>query len=182
MDHIADNKHKQQVFNPSNYTDEERINISKKIKNISNETIHQEMEKLIHIGKNIETQIPSPRIRTGNNIVDYFTFHERLKTRGKYNIDFYDFVFNIEEFKKKKYIQNMLTYYDTVKNKNKTKNDFVVLKEVYNICVSAINIIRPIVYMEIYTKYKPKTILDFCAGWGGAAVAACALNIEKYWY
>jgi tRNA1(Val) A37 N6-methylase TrmN6 len=34
--------------------------------------------------------------------------------------------------------------------------------------------------MEIYTKYKPKSILDFCAGWGGAAVAASALNIENY--
>jgi tRNA1(Val) A37 N6-methylase TrmN6 len=34
--------------------------------------------------------------------------------------------------------------------------------------------------MEIYSKYKPKTILDFCAGWGGAAVAASALNIENY--
>jgi tRNA1(Val) A37 N6-methylase TrmN6 len=171
---------KNQTFIPSNYTDEERMNISKKIKNISNETIHEEMDKLILIGKNIETQTLSPRIRTGNNIVDYFTFHERLKTKGKYNIDFYDFVFNIEEFKKKKYIQNMLTYYDTVKNKTKKKNELVVLKEVYNICISAINIIRPIVYMEIYSKYKPKTVLDFCAGWGGAAVAASALNIEKY--
>jgi 16S rRNA G966 N2-methylase RsmD len=74
----------------------------------------------------------------------------------------------------------MLEYYDTVKNKNKKKNYYTILKEVYNICISAINIIRPIVYMEIYTKYKPKCILDFCAGWGGAAVAASALNIENY--
>ena len=180
MDNIVDNKNKKQTFFPSTYTDEERMYISKKIKNISNETINQEMDKLILIGKIIDSQNLSPRIRTGNNIVDYFTFHERLKTKGKYNIDFYDFVFNIEEFKKKKYIQNMLTYYETVKNKNKTKNEFIVLKEVYNICVSAINIIRPFVYMEIYAKYKPKTVLDFCAGWGGAAVAASALNIEKY--
>ena len=34
--------------------------------------------------------------------------------------------------------------------------------------------------MEIYSKYNPTTILDFCAGWGGAAVAACALNISHY--
>jgi 16S rRNA G966 N2-methylase RsmD len=74
----------------------------------------------------------------------------------------------------------MLTYYKEVKNKNNTKNEYIVLKEVYNICISAINIIRPLVYMEIYAKYKPKCILDFCAGWGGAMVAASALNIEKY--
>ena len=29
--------------------------------------------------------------RVGNNIVDFFTFKERLETRGKYNIHFYDF-------------------------------------------------------------------------------------------
>jgi 16S rRNA G966 N2-methylase RsmD len=34
--------------------------------------------------------------------------------------------------------------------------------------------------MEIYAKYKPTTVLDFCAGWGGAAVAASALSIPKY--
>ena len=76
--------------------------------------------------------------------------------------------------------QNMLNYYENVKNKNKTKNKYIVYKEVYNICISAVNIIRPLVYMELYSKYKPKKILDFCAGWGGAAVAASALNIENY--
>jgi 16S rRNA G966 N2-methylase RsmD len=105
----------------------------------------------------------------------------RLNTKGKYNINFYEFIENIEEYKKKKFIQNMLTYYSDVKNKTGKKNEYTVLKEVYNICISAINIIRPIVYMEIYTKFvKPKCILDFCAGWGGAAVAASALKIEKY--
>jgi len=42
------------------------------------------------------------RCKIGNNIVDFFTFQERLETRGKYDIHFYDFVKNIEEFKKKK--------------------------------------------------------------------------------
>jgi len=74
----------------------------------------------------------------------------------------------------------MLNYYETVKNKNNTKNKYVVLKEVYNICISAINIVRPLVYMEVYAKYKPHTILDFCAGWGGAAVACAALDIPRY--
>ena len=162
----------------ADYSYEERINIAKQIKNISSEMIDLEMDKLIQIGEKACEM--SSRSRIGNNIVDYFTFSERLKTRGKYNIHFYDFIANIDEFKKKKYIQNMLVYYDTVKNKNKIKNEFTVLKEVYNICISSINIIRPLVYMEIYSKYKPTHILDFCAGWGGAAVAASALNINSY--
>jgi tRNA1(Val) A37 N6-methylase TrmN6 len=87
---------------------------------------------------------------------------------------------NIDEFKKKKFIMNMINYYDTVKNKNKTKNNYIVLKEVYNICISAINIFRPLLAMEIYAKYNPKSILDFTCGWGGRLIGACALNIPNY--
>jgi tRNA1(Val) A37 N6-methylase TrmN6 len=160
------------------FTNEEKEKIANQIKNISMNQLEREMNELINIGSNAYTM--SPRSRIGNNIVDYFTFQQRLETKGKYNINFYEFIINIDEFKKKKFIQNMLIYYETVKNKNNTKNKFIVLKEVYNICISAINIIRPLVYMEIYSKYQPTCVLDFCAGWGGAAVAASALNIPHY--
>ena len=165
------------IKNPE-FTFEEKQYISKKIKPISFEIVEKEMEQLIKIGNKASEM--SSRSRIGNNLVDYFTFVYRLETKGKYNINYFEFITNIDEFKKKKFIQNMLLYYETEKNKNKTKNEYIVLKEVYNICISAINIIRPIVYMEIYSKYKPKCILDFCAGWGGAAVGAAALNIDKY--
>jgi len=161
-----------------NYTNDQKLEISRQIKNISLEDIDKEMNQLIQIGTSASTM--SPRSRVGNNVVDYFTFSQRLSTKGKYNINFYEFIVNIDEFKKKKFIQNMLHYYDTVKNKTKKKNYYTVLKEVYNICISAINIIRPLVYMEIYVKYKPTCVLDFCAGWGGASVAASALNIPNY--
>ena len=160
------------------FTQEEKSHISTQIKNITLHDINKEMKQLIEIGCNASSM--SPRSRIGNNVVDYFTFTQRLSTRGKYNINFYEFIVNLDDFKKKKFIQNMLHYYDTVKNKNKKKTYYTVLKEVYNICISAINIIRPLVYMEIYAKYNPNTVLDFCAGWGGASVAACALNIQNY--
>ena len=35
--------------------------------------------------------------------------------------------------------------------------------------------------MEIYTKYKAKRVLNFCAGWGGSTVAASALNLEAFY-
>jgi tRNA1(Val) A37 N6-methylase TrmN6 len=152
--------------------------ISKQIKNISIEEIEEEFNLLKQIGNKASEM--SSRCRKGNNIVDFFTFTERLRTKGKYDIHFYDFVLKIEEFKQKKFIQNMLYYYETVKNKNKTKNQYVVYKEVYNICISAINIFRPLMAMEIYAKFKPKRILDFTCGWGGRLVGACALNIPYY--
>jgi hypothetical protein len=155
--------------------------ISKQIK--PDACIDTDMNELIELGlkmlENPDHKVSS-RCRTGNNVVDHFTFEERLKTKGKYNVNFYEFVERIKEFKEKKFIQNMLTYYENVKNKNKQKTNMVVLKEVYNICISAINIFRPLVAMELYAIYKPKHVLDFCAGWGGRCVGACALNVPKY--
>jgi len=147
--------------------------IAYQIKPISFESIVKEMNELHYIGYNAEDK--SPRCRIGNNIVDYFTFEYRLDTKGKYNISFYEFADRIEEFKEKKFIKNMFLYYQTVKNKNGKMKYYVILKEIYNICISSINIIRPLVYMEIYSKYKPKHILDFCAGWGGGSVASSVL-------
>lgn len=160
-------------------TDELKTEIANKIKDITVADLEEDMEKLIQIGKDAYTM--SSRSRIGNNVVDYFTFLQRLETKGKYDISFFGFIQNIEEFKQKKFIQTMLTYYKDVKNKNNTKNEYIVLKEVYNICISAINIMRPLNCMEIYTKYKAKRVLNFCAGWGGSTVAAAALNLDAYY-
>jgi 16S rRNA G966 N2-methylase RsmD len=162
-----------------NYTENEKIEIAKNIKLISLKMVDDEFNKLVEIGKNANTI--SPRSRIGNNIVDYFTFVQRLKTKGKYNVNFYEFLQNIDEFKKKKFIQTMLTYYADVKNNKNKKHEHIVLKEVYNICISAINIMRPLNCMEIYTKYKCKRVLNCCTGWGGTLVAAAALNIEAFY-
>jgi 16S rRNA G966 N2-methylase RsmD len=153
--------------------------ICKQIKNISIHDVDTDMSKLIKIGNNAQTM--SSRCRTGNNVVDHFTFLQRLETKGKYNINFFEFIQQIDEFKKKKFIQTMFTYYTDVKNKNNTKNKYIVLKEVYNICISAINIMRPLNCMEIYSKYNSKRVLNFCAGWGGSTVAASALNLEAHY-
>jgi 16S rRNA G966 N2-methylase RsmD len=160
------------------FTLSEKTIIAKEIKNISIEDVVAEFNSLREIGSNAENI--SSRCRIGNNVVDYFTFRERLETRGKYNINYFEFIANIEEFKKKKFISNMLDYYANVKNKNNTKNKYIVWKETYNICISAINIFRPIFAIEIYNKYKAERVLDFCAGWGGRLVGACALNVKKY--
>lgn len=162
-----------------NYTKEEKIAIAKHIKDIKIEKVEEEMNKLIKIGEKAETI--SERSKVGNDIVDYFTFLQRLETKGKYDINYFEFLVNLDTFREKKFIQTMLKYYEDVKNKNKTKHEYKVLKEVYNICISAINIMRPLNCMEIYTRFNAKRVLNFCAGWGGSAVAAAALNLEAYY-
>ena len=161
------------------FTKEGKREIAKKIKDINMCDVEEEIDKLIKIGKG--AHMISERSKIGNNIVDYFTFIQRLETKGKYDVNYFEFLANLETFREKKFIQNMLTYYETVKNKNKTKHDYKVYKEVYNICISAINIMRPLNCMEIYAKYDAKRVLNFCAGWGGSTVAASALNLDT-WY
>ena len=60
--------------------------ISKQIK--PDACIYTDMNELIHLGvkmlENPDHKVSS-RCRTGNNVVDHFTFEERLKTKGKYN-------------------------------------------------------------------------------------------------
>jgi 16S rRNA G966 N2-methylase RsmD len=161
------------------YSKDEKIEISKKIKDISLDDLENDFLKLIEIGTNANTM--SERSKIGNNVVDYFTFLQRLETKGKYDVNFFEFLVNIDTFREKKFIQNMLKYYNDVKNKNKTKNEYKVLKEVYNICISAINIMRPLNCMEIFTRFKAKRVLNFCAGWGGSSVAAAALGIDSHY-
>lgn len=158
---------------------EDEYSISRKIKPLTLDNINTDWNKLIKL-KDGNLNDVSNRCRIGLNIIDYFTFTERLRTKGKYNASFFDFLNNIDEFKKKKFISNMLDYYEKVKNKNKTKNQYVVYKEVYNVCISAINAFRPIMAMEIYQKYNASKVLDFTCGWGGRAIGAAAMNIDTY--
>jgi hypothetical protein len=161
------------------YNKEEKELIARHIKCIKIEDVEHDMNKLIQIGKGAD--MISDRSKIGNNVVDYFTFLQRLETKGKYDVNYFEFLANLDTFREKKFIQTMLTYYENVKNKNKTKHDYKVYKEVYNICISAINIMRPLNCMEIYTKYKSNKVLNFCAGWGGSTVAASALGLDA-WY
>lgn len=161
------------------FTDNEKREIAKKIKDIRLEDVEENMNKLMKIGKG--AHMISERSKIGNDVVDYFTFLQRLETKGKYNVNYFEFLANFDTFREKKFIQTMLKYYEDIKNKNKTKHEYKVLKEVYNICISAINIMRPLNCMEIYTRFNAQKVLNFCAGWGGSMVAASALQLDA-WY
>jgi len=166
-------------MNQENFTKDQKREIAKKIKDIKLMDVEEEMNKLIKIGK--DAHMISERSKIGNNVVDYFTFLPRLETKGKYDVNYFEFLENLDTFREKKFIQTMLKYYKETKNKNNTKNEYKVYKEVYNICISAINIMRPLNCMEIYTRYDAKRVLNFCAGWGGSTVAASGLNIDAYY-
>jgi len=157
----------------NHFSKEEKNNISLLVRKIDYKIVEKDYDKLIEIGKDAEKYAFK---ETGNKIIDYYTFTQRLETKGKYNCNYFDFLENIEEFKKKKFIQTMITFYEKIK----TRNQYCIYKEIYNVCITSINVMRPLFCMQIYAKYNPKTVLNCCSGWGGSLVASCALNIEKY--
>lgn len=148
--------------------------IVEQLKPLTVEDIRNEMKELILIGANIKTVKPLSRI--GNNIVDFFTLKQRLETKGKMNISFYDFVEQFETFKRKKYIQTMICFYE----KHERENKYVLMKKIYDICINAINIMKPLTCVEVFKKYESRKVLNFCSGWGAAPVACAALNLEAY--
>jgi hypothetical protein len=157
----------------SNFSIIEKKEISKRIKQISLDDVNKDYEKL----NNLKCNTLNPNSNIGNDVVDYFTFYERLNTVGKSGISYYDFLANFRSYKDKKYVIKYFKYL----NKNETNKDKIYqIYRLYSLYFGTINIFKPLVAKSIYCKFNPKSILDFTMGWGGRLVGACSLNIPKY--
>jgi 16S rRNA G966 N2-methylase RsmD len=142
--------------------------IAKKIKNITEEEAIKDYEHL----KIIDLKKVTNETRIGNKFVDYFTFRQRLDTVGIKGFSYFDFIKD-SEYHKKKYIKNLLDY-------QKGEDKQIALYRVFKLHAGSIGLFKPLTAMEVYNRFKPKSILDFSMGWGGRLVGACALNIQNY--
>lgn len=170
----------------NSFTLNEKKKISFYIKPITLDEINIDMDKLIEMSSEKYIKTIPARSMVGNKVVDFFSFYERLNTKGKYNASYFDFVENYECFREKHFIKNMERYYCNIKNysnflKENSEEDYKILKNIYSICISAINIMKPLNCVEIFKKYKSKRVLNFCAGWGGTMVGSAALNLEHHY-
>ena len=148
--------------------DEQKERIAKKIKNISEEEAIRDYENL----KKSDLSKVTNETRIGNKFVDHFTFLERLETVSKKGMSYFEFIKDTE-YHKKKYIQNLLKY-------QKGDDKHVALYRVFKLHCGSIGLFKPLTAMEIYSRFKPKSILDFTMGWGGRLVGACALDVPNY--
>jgi len=86
-----------------------------------------------------------------------------------------------KELSKKKYIKGILDYYDkTLKFKETKLTKEGLWWRIFNLYFGSINVFKPLIAMNMYCRYRPKSVLDFTMGWGGRLVGACALNIPRY--
>ena len=118
-----------------------------------------------------------PRNRFGANFVDFFTMSRRLATVGKEGISFYEFWSRKSEYKKKRYIQNIL---DSYKERGSNQNELQIFLRIFNLYFGSISIFKTVIAMNVYCRYKPTSVLDMTMGWGGRLVGCAALNIPKY--
>ena len=144
----------------------DRIQILREIRNLTIEKVELDFQNLR------EKEDFSGISTIGNKVVDYFTEIERMNTKGNKNISFFELFSRRDEYRNKKYIQNMLDYYET--------DDVKTWKNIYRLYFNSIQIFRPLIAKGIYAKFSPKCVLDPTMGWGGRLVGACALNVPHY--
>ena len=160
---------------PEHLSAKQKRTLSNSIRHYTQSEIQEDYEKLREIGTSAHKQ--STRVLTGNKVVDAFTFTERLNTLSKHGLSFYEFWAHRNTFGKKPYIRKFLAY-------SKKARDYEPIEttwyNAYRRNYGSVNIFKPLIAMEYYTKYKPTCVLDFTMGWGGRLVGACALDVPHY--
>ena len=95
--------------------------ISSIIKSISLDKIKREWDILTNMTLE-ELETIGGRSKVGCDIIDYYFFTERLHTTGNKGINFFDFLKDIEYYKKKHYIQTLVTFCE---NNNRYKDSLI---------------------------------------------------------
>ena len=136
------------------------------------------MEKSFYDLKNFKHSQLFTRSRLGCDFILYYMNDEIQKTIGNKGITFNEFVDNIDFYKKKHYVSNILNVLMNQKYNNLSQQQ--KYKIIFNMYFGCISIFKPISAIGIYYKYKPNSVLDFTMGWGGRLLGACVLNVPNY--
>lgn len=119
----------------------------------------------------------------GSDFINFFTAIERLDTKGRRGLSFFDIAKNFNKYYNEKYYFrngiNSAFNGSFFKEKNDAKI-FRNLKSFYTLYFGNVGIFRPAITKHILCTYKPKKMLDFTMGWGGRLVGACCENIDTY--
>lgn len=108
----------------------------------------------------------------GNRCMDYYFFKYRLKTDTIKGVDFLTF------YKQKTYL-TLPSYKRLYKYEvDSGSNHAQAVYKVFQLYYGSVNAFKPIVVRDLLCVYKPKTMLDFSAGWGGRCIGAMSLDVN----
>jgi len=122
-----------------------------------------------------EWRTMSPLSNVGNLVCDWYSLGERLNTRMKSNVSFYDFLYNFESrFLPKAgvaHLYNIRTHDTHIRR----------VKYAYNLYCGNPTVFRPIIALNILD-YLPCKVacLDPTMGWGGRLVGCAMYGIPEY--
>jgi len=114
------------------------------------------------------------KARGGLKIVDYFTRIERLETKGKSGISFYEFL------KEPNLRPTQQAYLARLEAEDPNSNEVQRMWQMFKYDHSSISAFPPCQMINALEKFKPKVILDPTMGWGGRLLGACALRAKQY--
>jgi len=157
----------------------EQIEIAHNIKDISFEDADRDFANLKILARTKLSRNPPKNIKTGIDVVDYFTFPERLHTVGYQGLSFFDFLRELPELKQKKYIRNMVEFYHRERPQTPPLKMWY---RIFSLYFGSINSFKPSVALSVYQMKTPNElrILDPTMGWGGRLVAAAAWGAHSY--
>lgn len=135
-----------------------KIKLARRAINVTPEQRDLDFEKFM------EKESFLPLSNYGNKFLDYYFGPYRLDTISKKGINFYEFILDTNLLKK-------LAEKDWVK-RGFTKKDGIAWYDVFRIYYGSISQFRPTTAYTFYTKFKPTSVLDFSAGWGGRMLGA----------
>jgi len=145
------------------------------LKEITFDKIKRDWEQIKNMSLE-ELENINERNKLGCDIIDYYFFEQRLKTKGNKGINFYEFIEDIEYYKTKRYIQTLLSYCE--KNNRYNDNIYKRYYYIYGLSFGRINAFKITNALKIYHTFKPTHILDPFCGFGGRCSAANMLNIK----
>jgi len=141
--------------------------IASKIKSITPQEAKEDYEKL----RSIPCGEINPASLVGNKAMDIFFFKLRLATKTRGGISFYEWV---KDNPIRSPSEKRLYKYEL----DAGKSPALALYDVFRLYRGSVSAFKPIIARDLYCKYKPTTILDFSAGWGGRCLGAMSLDIN----
>lgn len=131
--------------------------------------------------KNIDCDKTNITGKSGSKFVNYFTSIERLNTKGRLGLSYFDVYYNFPKlYKEKKWITNAVNSVFKGKLFKDKENLPKNVKSFYTMYMGNVGLFKPMIAKHVLCKYNPSVVLDFTMGWGGRLTAACAMNLKEY--
>jgi hypothetical protein len=172
----GDSQKKKDLLRPNRFNSSQQKKITHELLPITLEDAREDFKKIDDLTCETLKKMP-PKSKVGNDAVDFFTYQERLNTKGNKHISFFDLYTNKDFFMEKTYVKNILAY---LKKNSPNKSDLQIWRSIMGLYFGMPHIFKPLVAMEFYCRFKPTSVLDFTMGWGGRLLGACALDVPHY--